>query len=136
MIDVTRLLATDSQKFRAKRDRKTQRATFRDVLRYVEEDEQPETTVRFGSDGEKLKLVSWSDHAMYAALLTACGPGMTVHLMRNDFVRDVLDLGPRRLETARLDTKQNKQQRHLMNAAAFKERTKQRNGERNVKIHF
>lgn len=36
LIDMTKQLATDSQKFRAKRDRKTQRATFRDVLRYIE----------------------------------------------------------------------------------------------------
>lgn len=36
LIDATKLLATDSKKFRAKRDRKTQRATFRDVLRYLE----------------------------------------------------------------------------------------------------
>lgn len=36
LIDATKLLATDSNKFRAKRDRKTQKATFRDVLRYLE----------------------------------------------------------------------------------------------------
>lgn len=36
LIDATKQLATDSQKFRAKRDRKSQRATFRDVLRYLE----------------------------------------------------------------------------------------------------
>lgn len=31
-----RALATDSHKYRAKKDRKTQRSTFRDILRYVE----------------------------------------------------------------------------------------------------
>lgn len=36
LIDATKQLATDSNKYRAKRDRKTQRATFRDVLRYLE----------------------------------------------------------------------------------------------------
>lgn len=36
LIDSTRILATDSNKYRAKRDRKTQKATFRDVLRYLE----------------------------------------------------------------------------------------------------
>lgn len=36
LIDATKQLATDSHKYRAKRDRKTQRATFRDVLRYLE----------------------------------------------------------------------------------------------------
>lgn len=36
LIDATTGLAKDSQKFRAKKDRKAQRASFRDVLRYLE----------------------------------------------------------------------------------------------------
>lgn len=36
LIDTTTELAKDSQKFRAKKDRKAQRASFRDVLRYLE----------------------------------------------------------------------------------------------------
>lgn len=36
LIDAVKQLATDSHKYRAKRDRKAQRATFRDVLRYLE----------------------------------------------------------------------------------------------------
>lgn len=35
LVEKTKMLATDSQKFRAKKDRKQQRATFRDVLHYV-----------------------------------------------------------------------------------------------------
>lgn len=36
LIELTHELAKDSQKFRAKKERKAQRATFRDVLRYLE----------------------------------------------------------------------------------------------------
>lgn len=36
LCDAVKQLATDSHKYRAKRDRKAQRATFRDVLRYLE----------------------------------------------------------------------------------------------------
>lgn len=36
LIELTSKLAKDSQKFRAKKDRKAQRASFRDVLRYLE----------------------------------------------------------------------------------------------------
>ena len=36
LIDAVKQLATDSHKYRAKRDRKAQRATFRDVLHYLE----------------------------------------------------------------------------------------------------
>lgn len=36
LIEITTDLAKDSQKFRAKKERKAQRASFRDVLRYLE----------------------------------------------------------------------------------------------------
>lgn len=36
LISITSELSKDSQKFRAKRERKAQRASFRDVLRYLE----------------------------------------------------------------------------------------------------
>lgn len=36
LIDATSELAKDAQKFRAKKERKAQRATFRDLLRYLE----------------------------------------------------------------------------------------------------
>lgn len=36
LIELTTDLAKDSQKFRAKKERKAQRASFRDVLRYLE----------------------------------------------------------------------------------------------------
>lgn len=36
LIELTTELAKDSQKFRAKKERKAQRASFRDVLRYLE----------------------------------------------------------------------------------------------------
>lgn len=36
LIDITSELSKDSQKFRGKKERKAQRASFRDVLRYLE----------------------------------------------------------------------------------------------------
>lgn len=36
LIEVLKELATDSNKYRAKKDRKQQRANFRDILRYIE----------------------------------------------------------------------------------------------------
>lgn len=36
LVDRLRQLATDSHKYRAKKDRKTQRSSFRDILHYVE----------------------------------------------------------------------------------------------------
>ncbi|KAH8306657.1 hypothetical protein KR044_005611, partial [Drosophila immigrans] len=124
LCDAVKQLATDSAKYRAKRDRKTQRATFRDVLRYLEEDISPEINIRFGNDA--LTLDSWSIHHQYSALCTVMGPGMTSQLQENEFIRDIFQLGPRPTNTGingNVKAKQSKLERHLVNAAAFKARS-------------
>ncbi|XP_059618909.1 interferon-related developmental regulator 2 [Phlebotomus argentipes] len=121
LIEMTKQLATDSNKFRAKRDRKTQRATFRDVLRYIEEEVSPEINVKFGK--ETLVLNTWSIHHQYTAVCTAIGSGITIHLAENDFLRDVLQLGEKIITIGGVATKQSKLEKHLINAAAFKART-------------
>ncbi|KAG8335951.1 Interferon- developmental regulator 1 [Homalodisca vitripennis] len=65
LIDKLRQLATDSHKYRAKKDRKTQRSSFRDILRYVEDDCPPNIQVRFGL--ETLALDSWCRKKQYDA---------------------------------------------------------------------
>ncbi|XP_016973278.1 interferon-related developmental regulator 1 [Drosophila rhopaloa] len=122
--EAVKQLATDSHKYRAKRDRKAQRATFRDVLRYLEEDISPEISIRFGH--ESLTLDSWSIHHQYSALCTVMGPGMTSQLQENEFIRDIFQLGPRPTNTGingNAKVKQSKLERHLVNAAAFKARS-------------
>ncbi|EDW03093.1 GH11052 [Drosophila grimshawi] len=117
-------LATDSHKYRAKRDRKAQRATFRDVLRYLEEDISPEINIRFGQDA--LTLDAWSIHHQYSSLCAIMGPGITSQLQENEFIRDIFQLGPKPTNTGingHVTTKQSKLERHLMNAAAFKARS-------------
>lgn len=122
LIDAVKQLATDSHKYRAKRDRKAQRATFRDVLRYLEEDISPEINVRFGS--ECLVLDSWAIHHQYSALCGVMGPGMTSQLQENEFIRDIFQLGDKlAVNTALKNGKQSKMERHMHNAAAFKQRT-------------
>lgn len=47
LVEVLRDLATDSNKYRAKKDRKQQRANFRDILRYIEVSRSTLRTVLF-----------------------------------------------------------------------------------------
>ena len=108
--DMAKDLATDFHKYRAKKDRKTQRATFRDVLRFIEEDESPEISVRFGQ--ETMIISSWALHHQYTTLCTVIGPGITNHLAENEFLREVLDLGARlMLETTGNGAKQTKMEK-------------------------
>ncbi|XP_058128195.1 interferon-related developmental regulator 2 [Anopheles ziemanni] len=120
VIEATQKLATDAHKYRAKRDRKVQRATFRDVLHYLEEDVSPEISIKFGR--ETLLLNSWAIHHQYTCLRNALGFGMNVHLGENLFVREVLQLGAKIDEPERL-RKTVKAEQRFLNAAAFKART-------------
>uniref|UniRef100_A0A182Q0M7 Interferon-related developmental regulator N-terminal domain-containing protein n=1 Tax=Anopheles farauti TaxID=69004 RepID=A0A182Q0M7_9DIPT len=120
LIEATQKLATDAHKYRAKRDRKVQRATFRDVLHYLEEDISPEIGIKFGR--ELLVLNTWAIHHQYTCLRGALGFGMNVHLAENVFVREVFQLGPKVDEPERL-RKTVKAEQRFINAAAFKART-------------
>lgn len=114
-------LATDSHKFRAKKDRKTQRSVFRDIIRYIEEGQFPKMQVRFGQ--ECLSLDTWCRKKQYDCIRQALGSGMNLHLKENDLLRDILNLGEKINSVSSPSHKQTKLERHLMNAAAFKARS-------------
>lgn len=86
-----RQLATDSQKFRAKKERRKQRSSFRDVLKFIEDDELPSFTVRFGR--EKLSINTWCKKIQYDAFCHILGSGMNRHLAQNELLRDIFGLG-------------------------------------------
>ncbi|KAK8730911.1 hypothetical protein OTU49_007695 [Cherax quadricarinatus] len=89
-------LATDSHKFRAKKDRKQQRASFRDVVRTVEEGELPCETVSVGPQHQRQELLldTWSLKLQYSSLCRALAQGLSTHITFNVGVRDVFSLGP------------------------------------------
>ncbi|XP_049866421.1 interferon-related developmental regulator 2-like [Pectinophora gossypiella] len=120
-------LARDSHKYRAKRDRKLQRATFRDILKYFEEDEVPSLTIRVGS--ESVSCPSWGSRLAYGALAAALGAGLQTLAPHSAALRAALGLA----DVLPLDVpavKLNKLQRHLQNNAACKARTVARNKNR------
>uniref|UniRef100_A0A8D1N2M4 Interferon-related developmental regulator 2 n=1 Tax=Sus scrofa TaxID=9823 RepID=A0A8D1N2M4_PIG len=149
-----RTLATDSNKYRAKADRRRQRSTFRSVLHFVEVrvrldaslqecapgtatkpshspstlqgGECEEETVRFGL--EVLYVDSWARRRIYAAFKDVLGSGMHHHLQNNELLRDIFGLGPVLvLDAAALKAcKISRFEKHLYNAASFKARTKAR----------
>lgn len=125
LIESTKQLATDSQKFRAKRDRKQQRAGFRDVLHYLEEDIQPEICIRVvqGNHKEQLILDTWSIHHQYTSICNSLGGGMNIHLLDNDFLRDVLQMGVKIDRNELPMKKMSKNEKRLLNQAVFKART-------------
>ncbi|XP_055984980.1 interferon-related developmental regulator 2 isoform X1 [Sorex fumeus] len=126
LCEALRTLATDSNKFRAKADRRRQRSTFRAVLHFVEGGECEEETIRFGL--EVLYVDSWARRRVYAAFKDVLGSGLHYHLQNNELLRDIFGLGPVLVldPTALRACKASRFEKHLYNAAAFKARTKAR----------
>ncbi|CAH1644579.1 unnamed protein product [Spodoptera littoralis] len=114
-------LARDSHKFRAKRDRKLQRATFRDILKYFEEGEVPSMSVRLGV--ETASWSSWAGVASYGALAAALGGALQTLAPRSLALRAALGLSDVLPQPMQLTLNQTKLERHLQNNAARKART-------------
>ncbi|XP_069822642.1 interferon-related developmental regulator 2 isoform X2 [Dendropsophus ebraccatus] len=120
-------LATDSNKYRAKTDRRKQRSIFRDVLHYIESSEFQEETIKFGI--EVMYVDSWVCRRTYSSFKEALGSGVRHHLQYNEVLRDIFSLGPPLvLDAAAIKaSKISRVEKHMFNSAAFKARTKARN---------
>ncbi|XP_040448973.1 interferon-related developmental regulator 2 isoform X1 [Falco naumanni] len=121
-----KVLATESNKYRAKTDRRKQRSIFRDILRFIESGEYQEETIRFGL--ECMYLDSWARQRTYQAFKEVLGSGIRHHLQNNELLREIFSLGPPLvLDAATLKaSKVSRFEKHLYNSAAFKARTKAR----------
>ncbi|XP_068109064.1 interferon-related developmental regulator 2 isoform X2 [Hyperolius riggenbachi] len=120
-------LATDSNKYRAKTDRRKQRSIFRDVLHYIENEEFQEETIKFGL--EVMYVDSWVRRRTYSTFKETLGSGVRDHLQHNEVLRDIFSLGaPLVLDAAAIKaSKISRVEKHMFNSAAFKARTKARN---------
>ncbi|KAJ8733033.1 hypothetical protein PYW07_015632 [Mythimna separata] len=118
-------LARDSDKIRAKKDRKIQRATFREILKYFEDGEAPCTSAHIGT--ETAEWSSWSGGAAYAALAGALGGALQVLAPHCPSLRAALQLSTE----VPVEEKPNKLQRHRQNKA----KSKSRNKNKDKRIH-
>lgn len=124
LVCTIRALSTDSNKYRGKKDRKLQRASFRDILAYIENGDMPDGNVKFGN--ETFFIEKWCQHVHYNAFCRLLGPGINTQLSDNMLLRDVFQLGSRVVQLPN-SQKTTKRERAMKNAAAFKARTIQRN---------
>jgi len=118
-------LATDSAKHRAKKDRCKQRACFRDVQKSIMDRESMYECHKIGKD-QQLEIDSWSQKLQYEICANVLAQGMQIHLRVNPVLRAVFDLGPPGCDEYSQTRNMSKAQRALVNAAAFKARTKAR----------
>ncbi|XP_065543419.1 interferon-related developmental regulator 2 isoform X3 [Lathamus discolor] len=126
LCDQLKVLATESNKYRAKMDRRKQRSIFRDILHFIESGEYQEETICFGL--ECMYLDSWACQRTYQAFKEVLSSGINHHLQNNELLREIFSLGPPLvLDAAALKaSKVSRFEKHLYNSAAFKARTKAR----------
>ncbi|KAL5260632.1 hypothetical protein ACHWQZ_G010696 [Mnemiopsis leidyi] len=115
-------LQTDGAKFRAKRDRKVQRASFREIYALVSGEGDVHEQVKI-SLNETLTLTSWSERVQYGAIKEILGTSTSLHLQQNIFVREIFGLGavPLRIEPV---SRGDKLEMKKLNAACHKARQK------------
>ncbi|XP_060530073.1 interferon-related developmental regulator 2 [Cylas formicarius] len=134
--ETLRQLATDSHKYRAKKDRKQQRATFREVLQYIENDTASDVQIKIGR--RVLPLNSWVKRKHYDTLCNILGPSINIHLLENDLLKDILEIEP--VEESRIlahtQNQIDRAKRKVLNAANFKARTISRAKNRDKRSDF
>jgi len=123
MVEELEVLATDSAKYRAKKDRKQQRSSFRDILNTILGDESSvEESIKI-SIQESYEINSWSERFQYNAFKQVLGSGTSVHIQYSPFLREILGLGAPVLRVTQL-TKAEKHEQKKLNAACCKARQK------------
>ncbi|ODN04821.1 Interferon-related developmental regulator 1 [Orchesella cincta] len=123
LIAKLRQLSVESHKYRAKKDRRQQRHSFRDFLHAVEEGSGPGQVMKFGV-GEVLEVDTWGKKKQYDAICQVVGAGINRHLIENTLVRSILELGTPKpvVSDGGIGAKQAKSERQYMNAVNFKAR--------------
>lgn len=84
-------LSVDSQKFRSKQDRKQQRSIFREVLQYLQENQQPHSLIRLGKK-EQIVLDTWKSHQQYNSMCKLLSSDMSIYLAKNNFIRNIFEI--------------------------------------------
>lgn len=120
-------LATESNRYTARKDRNQQRACFRDILQTVEDGSVPNRDVKVGI--ETLSLDSWAKLIQYGAFKDLLGSGMNTHIQGNDLLREVFQLGPTPL-VSRESIKASRLEKKYYNAAVAKHRSQSRSKQR------
>ena len=83
-------LATDSSRFRGKKERATQRKSFRDILRTVEDGDVPDEQLKI--EKSRHSFSGWAHIKQLNAVRDVLGKGLNVHFGQNETLRDIFDL--------------------------------------------
>ena len=83
-------LATESSRFRGKKERATQRKSFRDILGTVESGEVPEESLKI--EKSRHTFSGWSQVKQLAAVRDVLAKGLNTHFVHNETLAEMFDL--------------------------------------------
>ncbi|ESQ33367.1 hypothetical protein EUTSA_v10009506mg [Eutrema salsugineum] len=112
-----------------KKDLKTQRNLFRDLVEFLERGYAPETSTKVG--GDSLQTSTWHQMIQLNFLKHFFGVGFNKHMQENEFLHDVFNFTPKKIGRGwTLEKKSEKRLFKLPNSACNKARTQLLNMER------
>ena len=88
LIPLLSTLSTDASRHRARKERREQRASFRDILASVETGEQPSMQVTIRK--QRVDLDGWRAVRVWEAVREVLGGGVGVHLSENELVAGLI----------------------------------------------
>ncbi|KAK6057748.1 hypothetical protein COOONC_04693 [Cooperia oncophora] len=92
IVELLHALCSDGSKGRAKKDKRAQRFTFRQVYSSIVDKDTPSITVKFNR--ESLVLDSCASKLLYDLCCELLHGGMVRQLQHNELLRELFDLGP------------------------------------------
>ncbi|XP_075097042.1 uncharacterized protein LOC107813216 isoform X1 [Nicotiana tabacum] len=115
----------------AKKDLNSQRNTFRDILEFLEDGYNPESSMKIG--GESLTTSTWRQLIQLNFLKHFLGGGFVKHMQENEFLHDVFGCTPKRKLLSGVEHRVSGTEKRLYkspNSVANKARTQFRNKQR------
>jgi hypothetical protein len=126
-------LVRDSSKSRSKKDRKEQKSCFRDILKTMETGEEYFEQFTLNKR-EVLEIKSWSMKIQYDQICQVLNLGMNLHLVENELLREIFDLGEVLPALSRFeDFRAEKNETRRKNLQNFKIRSQKRGNNRDKK---
>nr|CAG8481239.1 11044_t:CDS:2 [Entrophospora candida] len=92
LIELLSALAKDSNRHRAKSQRKVQRSAFRDILRTVEEGDHIEEKIKIKK--QTIHFSSWAKVAQLKAFRDVLAEGLHIHFQENELIQDIFEFEP------------------------------------------
>jgi hypothetical protein len=101
-------LATDTSHRKSKKDKAQQRSLFRDVLRTVEDGEEPHESLKI--DNAKHEFSGWATILQLNAVRRILAEGLQLHFRRNDLLCEIFEVTPSSMDDEQPTDKASKRE--------------------------